>query len=392
MTQSKSQSSPLSPQSSVLSPDSRKVALITGITGQDGAYLAELLLSKDYVVHGIKRRASLFNTDRIDHLYQDPHVSNRNFILHYGDMTDSSSLIRIIQQVQPNEIYNLAAQSHVAVSFEEPEYTANSDALGALRVLEAIRILGLEKKTRFYQASTSELYGLVQETPQKETTPFYPRSPYAVAKLYAYWITVNYREAYGMYACNGILFNHESPVRGETFVTRKITRALARIKLGLQDCLYLGNLDAKRDWGHAKDYVEMQWLMLQQEKPEDFVIATGVQYSVRDFVNAAARELGMQIRWEGQGVNEVGFLSPQSSVLIPSGSERAIVRVDPRYYRPTEVETLLGDPTKAKQKLGWTPKITFDELVAEMVREDLKSAERDELIKKHGYKAMDYHE
>lgn len=388
------QPSVLSPQSSALSPDSQKVALITGITGQDGAYLAELLLGKGYVVHGIKRRASLFNTDRIDHLYQDPHVSNRNFILHYGDMTDSSSLIRIIQQVQPDEIYNLAAQSHVAVSFEEPEYTANSDALGALRVLEAIRILGLEKKTRFYQASTSELYGLVQETPQKETTPFYPRSPYAVAKLYAYWITVNYREAYGIYACNGILFNHESPVRGETFVTRKITRALARIKLGLQDCLYLGNLDSLRDWGHAKDYVEMQWLMLQQEKPEDFVIATGVQYSVRDFVNAAAKELGMTIRWEGEGVDEVGYLDTQSSVLSSqhSGSSRAIVRVDPRYFRPTEVETLLGDASKAKEKLGWTPKITFQELVAEMVREDLKSAERDELIKKHGYKPMDYHE
>jgi len=388
------QSSPLSPQPSVLSPDSPKVALITGITGQDGAYLAEFLLKKGYIVHGIKRRASLFNTDRIDHLYQDPHVSNRNFILHYGDMTDSSSLIRIIQQVQPDEIYNLAAQSHVAVSFEEPEYTANSDALGALRVLEAIRILGLEKKTRFYQASTSELYGLVQETPQKETTPFYPRSPYAVAKLYAYWITVNYREAYGIYACNGILFNHESPVRGETFVTRKITRALARIKLGLQDCLYLGNLDSLRDWGHAKDYVEMQWLMLQQEKPEDFVIATGVQYSVRDFVNAAAKELGMQIRWEGTGVDEIGYLDTQPSALSPQSSEssRAIVRVDPRYFRPTEVETLLGDASKAKNKLGWTPKITFDELVAEMVREDLKSAERDELVKKHGYKAMDYHE
>ena len=375
-----------------------KVALITGITGQDGAYLAELLLKKGYIVHGIKRRASLFNTDRIDHLYQDPHVSNRNFVLHYGDMTDSSSLIRIIQQVQPDEIYNLAAQSHVAVSFEEPEYTANSDALGALRVLEAIRILGLEKKTRFYQASTSELYGLVQETPQKETTPFYPRSPYAVAKLYAYWITVNYREAYGMYACNGILFNHESPVRGETFVTRKITRALARIKLCLQDCLYLGNLDAKRDWGHAKDYVEMQWLMLQQEKPEDFVIATGVQYSVRDFVNAAARELGMSIRWEGKGVDEKGFLIRSSTFkgevgrVMGAEGERCIVAVDPRYFRPTEVETLLGDASKARNKLGWTPKITFEELVREMVREDLKSAERDELVKKHGYKAMDYHE
>lgn len=360
----------------------RRVALITGITGQDGAYLAELLLNKNYEVHGIKRRASLFNTDRIDHLYQDPHVSHRNFILHYGDMTDSSSLIRIIQQVQPDEIYNLAAQSHVAVSFEEPEYTANSDALGALRVLEAIRILRLERKTRFYQASTSELYGLVQEIPQKETTPFYPRSPYAVAKLYAYWITVNYREAYGIYACNGILFNHESPVRGETFVTRKITRALTRIKLGLQDCLYLGNLDAMRDWGHAKDYVEMQWLMLQQEKAEDFVIATGIQNSVRDFVNAAAKELGMVITWRGKGVEERGYDS----------SGKCVVQVDPRYFRPTEVDTLLGDPTKAKQKLGWIPKITFAELVAEMVREDLKSAERDELVKKHGYEAYNYHE
>jgi GDPmannose 4,6-dehydratase len=359
-----------------------KKALITGVTGQDGAYLAEFLLGKGYEVHGIKRRTSLFNTDRIDHLYQDPHETGRRFILHHGDLTDSSSLIRIIQQVQPDEIYNLAAQSHVAVSFEEPEYTANSDALGALRILEAIRILGLEKKTRFYQASTSELFGLVQETPQRETTPFYPRSPYACAKLYAYWITVNYREAYGMYACNGILFNHESPVRGETFVTRKITRALARIKLGLQDCLFLGNMDAKRDWGHAKDYVEMQWLMLQQDKPEDFVIATGVQYSVRDFVNAAAKELGMAIRWEGQGVDEKGY----------DAHGHCIVSVDPRYFRPTEVETLLGDPSKARDKLGWTPKITFDELVAEMVREDLKAAERDELVKKHGYKTMDYHE
>lgn len=359
-----------------------KVALITGITGQDGAYLAEFLLGKGYEVHGLKRRTSLFNTDRIDHLYQDRHEKGVRFFLHHADMTDSSSLIRVIQQIRPDEIYNLAAQSHVAVSFEEPEYTANSDALGVLRLLEAIRILGLEKKTRFYQASTSELYGLVQETPQKETTPFYPRSPYAVAKLYGYWIVVNYREAYGMYACNGILFNHESPIRGETFVTRKITRALARIKLGLQDTLYLGNLDAKRDWGHAKDYVEMQWLMLQQDKPEDFVVATGVQYSVRDFVNAAAKELGMQIRWEGYGVEEKGYDS----------NDKPIVVVDPRYFRPTEVETLLGDPSKAKQKLGWTPKISFDELVAEMVREDLKSAERDELIKKHGYKAMDYHE
>lgn len=358
-----------------------KIALITGITGQDGAYLAEFLLKKGYIVHGIKRRSSLFNTDRIDHLYQDPHVSNRNFILHYGDMTDSSSLVRIIQQVQPDEIYNLAAQSHVAVSFEEPEYTANSDALGALRILEAVRILCLEKKTRFYQASTSELYGLVQETPQKETTPFYPRSPYAVAKLYAYWITVNYREAYGIYACNGILFNHESPVRGETFVTRKITRALARIKLGLQDRIFLGNMNAKRDWGHARDYVEAQWLMLQQDEPEDFVIASGVQYSVRDFVNAAADELGMKIRWEGEGADEIGYLG-----------DKIIVQVDPRYFRPTEVETLLGDPSKAKAKLGWSPRTSFKELVAEMVREDLKAAERDELVKQHGYSAYDYHE
>jgi len=359
-----------------------KKALITGVTGQDGAYLAEFLLDKGYEVHGIKRRTSLFNTDRIDHLYEGPEVQSRKFVLHHGDLTDSSSLIRIIQQVQPDEIYNLAAQSHVAVSFEEPEYTANSDALGALRILEAIRILGLEKKTRFYQASTSELFGLVQEIPQKETTPFYPRSPYACAKLYAYWITVNYREAYGMYACNGILFNHESPIRGETFVTRKITRALARIKLGLQDCLFLGNMDAKRDWGHARDYVEMQWLMLQQDHAEDFVIATGVQYSVRDFVDAAAKELGMSVRWEGTGVDEKGY----------DANGKCIVAVDPRYFRPTEVETLLGDPAKAKEKLGWTPRTTFEELVAEMVREDLKAAERDELVKKHGYKAMDYHE
>ena len=359
-----------------------KVALITGITGQDGAYLAEFLLAKGYIVHGVKRRSSLFNTDRIDHLYQDPHVDHQNFILHYGDLTDSTNLIRIIQQTQPDEIYNLAAMSHVAVSFETPEYTANADGIGTLRILEAIRILGLEKKTKFYQASTSELYGLVQETPQKETTPFYPRSPYAVAKLYAYWITVNYREAYGIYACNGILFNHESPIRGETFVTRKITRALARIKLNLQDCLYLGNMDALRDWGHAKDYVEMQWLMLQQDTAEDFVIATGVQYSVRDFVNAAAKELDMHISWQGQGVNETGI----------DASGKIIVKVDPRYFRPTEVETLLGDPTKAKQKLGWTPKITFQELVSEMVQADYKSAQRDELVKQHGYQAMDYHE
>jgi GDPmannose 4,6-dehydratase len=359
-----------------------KKALITGITGQDGSYLADFMLKKGYEVHGIKRPASLFNTDRIDHLYQDPHVANRNFILHYGDLTDSSNLIRIIQQVQPDEIYNLGAQSHVAVSFEEPEYTANADALGALRILEAIRILGLEKKSRFYQASTSELYGLVQETPQKETTPFYPRSPYAVAKLYAYWITVNYREAYGMYTCNGILFNHESPVRGETFVTRKITRGLARIKLGLQDCLYLGNLDSKRDWGHARDYVEMAWLMLQQKQPEDFVIATGLQYRVRDFVNVAAKELGIRVSWQGQSIDETGT----------DQHGKVIVRVDPRYFRPAEVEALLGDPTKAREKLGWTPKTTFEELVSEMVREDVKSAERDELAKKHGFSAYDYHE
>ena len=359
-----------------------KVALITGITGQDGSYLAELLLEKGYEVHGIKRRSSSFNTDRIDHIYEDPHHEEQRFFLHYGDMTDSSSLIRIIQQVQPDEIYNLAAQSHVAVSFEEPEYTANADALGTLRILEAMRILGLQKKTKFYQASTSELYGLVQEIPQKETTPFYPRSPYAVAKMYAYWISVNYREAYGMYACNGILFNHESPRRGETFVTRKITRALARIKLGLQECLYLGNLNAMRDWGHAKDYVEMQWLMLQQEKPEDFVIATGMQYSVRDFVNIAAAELGIHVSWKGEGVDEKGY----------DDQGRCIVAVDPRYFRPTEVETLLGDPSKAHQKLGWKPKISFADLVSEMVREDLTSAERDSLVKEHGYKTMAYHE
>ena len=368
----------------------RKKALITGVTGQDGAYLAEFLLKKNYEVHGIKRRSSLINTDRIDHLYQDPHTKNRSFILHYGDLTDSSSLVRIIQQVQPDEIYNLAAQSHVAVSFEEPEYTANSDALGSLRILEAIRILGLTKKTRFYQASTSELYGLVQETPQKETTPFYPRSPYAVAKLYAYWITVNYREAYGIYACNGILFNHESPVRGETFVTRKITRALARISLGLQDCLYLGNLDAKRDWGHARDYVEMQWLMLQQEQPEDFVIATGVQYSVRDFINTAAAEIGMTLSWSGSGVGEQGTVANPGKSTLKSG--QIIIKVDPRYFRPTEVETLLGDASKAKTKLGWSPRITFAELVTEMMREDLKLAKRDDLVKKSGYKAFDSHE
>lgn len=369
----------------------KKVALITGVTGQDGAYLAEFLLKKGYEVHGIKRRTSLFNTDRIDHLYQDPHIDNRNFVLHYGDMTDSTSLIRIVKKVQPDEVYNLAAQSHVAVSFEEPEYTANADGLGALRLLEAIRILGLDKKTRFYQASTSELYGLVQEIPQKETTPFYPRSPYAVAKLYAYWITVNYREAYGMYACNGILFNHESPVRGETFVTRKITRALARIYLGLQDCLYLGNMDAKRDWGHARDYIEMQWMMLQQDHAEDFVIATGVQYSVRDFVDAAAKELGVTLTWSGTGVDEIAVVKEVAgeAVLKPG---QVVVKVDPRYFRPTEVETLLGDPTQAKEKLGWEPTTTFAELVSEMMREDLKSAKRDSLVKKHGFQAYDYHE
>ena len=359
-----------------------KTALITGVTGQDGAYLAELLLNKGYIVHGIKRRASLFNTTRIDHLYKDPHEDGVRFFLHHGDLTDSSNIVRLIQHTQPDEIYNLAAQSHVAVSFEEPEYTANTDGLGALRILEAIRILGLTNKTKFYQASTSELYGLVQEIPQKETTPFYPRSPYAVAKLYAYWITINYREAYGIYACNGILFNHESPLRGENFVTRKITRALARIKLGLQDQLYLGNLNALRDWGHAKDYVEMQWLMLQQQAPEDFVIATGEQHSVREFVTIAGRELGIDITWKGDGLEEKGY--------DPSG--KCIVQVDPRYFRPTEVETLLGDPSKAKEKLGWQPKISFSELVKEMVREDLKSAERDELVKRHGYYTNEYNE
>ncbi len=358
-----------------------KKALITGITGQDGSYLAELLINKGYEVHGIKRRSSLFNTERIDHLYQDPHLEKRNFILHHGDMTDSISLTRIIQQVQPDEIYNLAAQSHVAVSFEEPEYTANSDGLGALRILESIRILNLEKKTRFYQASTSELYGLVQETPQKENTPFYPRSPYAIAKLYAYWITVNYREAYGIYACNGILFNHESPVRGETFVTRKITRGLSRIKLKLQDCLYLGNLNAKRDWGHAKDYVEMQWLMLQQNKPEDFVIATGIQYSVRDFIEIAAQALKMDIEWKGSGLNEVGIYN-----------NKEVIKIDERYFRPTEVETLLGDASKAHEKLGWKPKISFQNLVEEMVEEDYKISKRNELIRNSGYSILDYYE
>ena len=352
-----------------------KKALITGITGQDGSYLAEFLLNKGYEVHGIKRRTSLINTDRIDHLYQDPSKINRRFILHHGDLTDATSLIRIIQEIQPDEIYNLAAQSHVAVSFEEPEYTANSDALGTLRILEAIRILKLEKKTKFYQASTSELYGSTKESPQNEKTPFYPRSPYGVAKLYAYWITVNYREAYGIYACNGILFNHESPVRGETFVTRKITMALARIKLGLQDCLFLGNMNALRDWGHAKDFVEMMWLMMQQKKPDDFVIATGSQYSVRDFVNVAAKKLDIDIEWKGKGTNEKGYDS----------FGKCIVAVDPLYFRPTEVETLLGDASKAKEKLGWKPKISFDDLVGEMVEKDLSHAKEDQLLKKHGF-------
>ena len=373
-----------------------KVALITGITGQDGAYLAEFLLKKGYIVHGIKRRASLFNTDRIDHLYQDPHVEHRNFILHYGDLTDATNLIRIIQEVQPDEIYNLAAMSHVAVSFDTPEYTANADGLGTLRILEAIRILGMENKTRFYQASTSELYGKVQETPQTETTPFYPRSPYGVAKLYGYWIVVNYRESYGMYACNGILFNHESPIRGETFVTRKITRAVARMALGLQECLFLGNLSALRDWGHAKDYVEAQWLILQQDNPEDFVIATGKQYSVRQMVETAANELGITLRWEGGGQDEIGIVDSveeghgvKDAALVPG---QVIVRIDPRYFRPAEVETLLGDPTKAKQKLGWAPKVTFEELVSEMVRVDLEKAKCDEMVKDHGYQVFDYHE
>ena len=360
----------------------QKVALITGITGQDGAYLAEFLLAKGYVVHGIKRRSSLFNTKRIDHLYQDPHVSSRRLILHHGDMTDGSSLVHITEQAQPDEIYNLAAQSHVAVSFEEPEYTANADALGALRLLEAIRILGLKDKTRYYQASTSELYGLAREKPQSEKTPFYPRSPYAAAKLYAYWITVNYREAYGLYACNGILFNHESPIRGETFVTRKITRALTRISLGLEDCLYLGNLESKRDWGHAREYVEAQWLMLQQPKPEDFVIATGEQHSVREFVVAAAKELGIPIRWKGKGAKECGY----------DGDGRRIVAIDPRYFRPTEVDSLLGDARKARRKLGWKPRVRFPELVADMVRADLEEAEREQFAARHGHSVVRAHE
>jgi GDPmannose 4,6-dehydratase len=360
-----------------------KKALITGITGQDGAYLAEFLLAKGYEVHGIKRRASSFNTDRIDHLYQDPHEKNRKLVLHYGDLTDATNLIRIVQQVQPDEIYNLAAQSHVGVSFETPEYTANSDALGTLRLLEAIRILGLEKKTRFYQASTSEMYGKVQEIPQKETTPFYPRSPYGAAKVYGYWITVNYREAYGMFACNGILFNHESPIRGETFVTRKITRALARIKEGLDDCLYLGNIDSLRDWGHARDYVEAQWLMLQAKEPEDFVIATGEQHSVREFVELSGQHLGMRIEWRGKGVEEQG---------VDAKNGKTIVKIDPRYFRPTEVDTLLGDPSKAKSKLGWEPKTSFATLVEEMIASDLEIARRDALIAKEGFKTYRHHE
>jgi GDPmannose 4,6-dehydratase len=364
----------------------KKVALITGITGQDGSYLAEFLLEKGYVVHGIRRRSSSFNTKRIDHLYQDPHVEGARLFLHYGDLTDTSNIVRIVQETQPDEIYNLGAQSHVAVSFESPEYTADVDGMGALRILEAIRILGLEKKTRFYQASTSELYGLVQETPQKETTPFYPRSPYAVAKMYAYWITLNYREAYGIYACNGILFNHESPRRGETFVTRKVTRGLANISQGLEDCMYMGNIDALRDWGHAKDYVRMQWLMLQQDHPEDFVIATGVQYSVRQFIEKTAAALGMQMSWEGEGVNEVGYWTPiHSSGSSSQTSSEPVVRIDSRYYRPTEVETLLGDPSKAKNKLGWVPEVTLDEMVVEMVKIDLADAKKHAMLKQNGY-------
>ncbi|QQX88685.1 GDP-mannose 4,6-dehydratase [Cupriavidus necator] len=364
----------------------QKTALITGITGQDGSYLAEFLLEKGYIVHGIKRRASSFNTSRVDHIYQDPHVSHRNFVLHYGDLSDSTNLIRIVQQTQPDEIYNLGAQSHVAVSFESPEYTADVDALGTLRLLEAIRILGLEKKTRFYQASTSELYGLVQEIPQKETTPFYPRSPYAAAKMYAYWITVNYRESYGMYACNGILFNHESPRRGETFVTRKVTRGLSNIAQGLENCLYMGNMDSLRDWGHAHDYVRMQWLMLQQEQPEDFVIATGKQVSVREFISRSATQLGITLRFEGEGVEEVAVVEAISGEMAPAlAVGDVIVKVDPRYFRPAEVETLLGDPTKAKAKLGWEPEITLDEMIAEMVASDLDQARRHALLRQHGF-------
>jgi len=366
-----------SPSSQLLTTDNLsqpKVALITGITGQDGSYLAEFLLEKGYIVHGIKRRSSSFNTQRVDHIYQDPHIDNANFKLHYGDLTDTSNLVRIVQETKPDEIYNLGAQSHVAVSFESPEYTVDVDGVGTLRILEAIRILGLEKKTRFYQASTSELFGLVQEIPQRESTPFYPRSPYAVAKMYAYWIAVNYREAYGIYACNGILFNHESPRRGETFVTRKITRGLANISQGLENCLYMGNIDALRDWGHAKDYVRMQWLMLQQEQPEDFVIATGVQFTVRQFIEKTAFALGMQLRWEGQGVNEIGYWN-----------DKIVIKIDPRYFRPTEVETLLGDPSKAKQKLGWTPEITLDQMIDEMVSYDLAEAKKLALLQKHGF-------
>lgn len=364
----------------------QKIALITGVTGQDGSYLAEFLLEKGYEVHGIKRRASLFNTQRVDHIYQDPHIENKNFILHYGDLTDSSNLTRILQEVQPDEVYNLGAQSHVAVSFESPEYTADVDAMGTLRLLEAIRLLGLEKKTRFYQASTSELFGLVQEVPQKETTPFYPRSPYAVAKLYAYWITVNYRESYGMFACNGTLFNHESPRRGETFVTRKITRGLANIAQGLDTCLYMGNIDALRDWGHAKDYVRMMWLMLQQDQPQDFVIATGVQHSVRTFIEWSAAELGIKLRFEGKGIDEVGIVESVTGDMAPAVKPGdVLVRIDPRYFRPAEVETLLGDPAKAKRELGWVPQITVQEMCAEMVREDLKVAKRHALLKAHGY-------
>lgn len=369
----------------------KKRALITGVTGQDGAYLAEFLLGKDYEVHGIKRRASSFNTDRIDHLYQDPHVSNRDFILHYGDMTDSTNLIRVVQEIQPDEIYNLAAQSHVAVSFETPEYTANTDAMGPLRLLEAIRLLNLTDKTRFYQASTSELYGQVVETPQNENTPFYPRSPYAVAKLYAYWIAINYREAYGMYTCNGILFNHESPIRGETFVTRKITRALARIKIGRQEVVHLGNLDSKRDWGHALDFVEAQWMILQQDKPDDYVIATGEQYSVRDFVEHAIENLGMTIAWEGDGIDEVGRIVENSDDTGPKPGD-IIVRIDARYFRPTEVEALLGDASKAKNSLGWEPRISFAQLVEEMVNEDLAIAQRDAIVTREGFKVFDHHE
>ena len=366
--------------------EAQKVALITGITGQDGSYLAEFLLEKGYVVHGIKRRASSFNTERVDHLYQDPHINHRHFVLHYGDLTDSSNLTRIIQQTQPDEIYNLGAQSHVAVSFESPEYTADVDAMGTLRILEAIRFLGLEKKTRFYQASTSELYGLVQEIPQKETTPFYPRSPYAVAKLYAYWITINYREAYGIYACNGILFNHESKRRGETFVTRKVTRGLSNIALGLENCLYMGNIDALRDWGHAKDYVRMQWLMMQQDIPDDFVIATGVQYTVREFIVKSAGQLGITIRFEGSAEKEIGVVSAISGGMSPGVKVGdVIVRIDPHYYRPTEVETLLGDPTKAKEKLGWTPQISLDEMIAEMIEHDHAQASQHALLREHGY-------